>query len=74
MKQRITRRSFVRTTGIAAGLSPLALKKSLAAHLPKNPAKPVPGSKSRLVEMKDDGFVDWENQCIEKGAKIPAYE
>ena len=51
-----------------------ALKKSLAAHLPKNPAKPVPGSKSRLVELKDDGFVDWENQRIEKGAKIPAYE
>ena len=51
-----------------------ALKKSLAAYLPKKPAKPVPGSKSRLVELKKDGFVYWENQRIEKDAKVPGYE
>jgi choline-sulfatase len=51
-----------------------ALKKTLAAHLPQNPAKPVPGSKARLVELKDDGFVYWQNQRIKKDAKIPEYE
>ena len=50
------------------------LKKKLAAHLPKNPAKPVTGSNARLVELKDDGYVYWENQRIEKGEKIPEYE
>ena len=51
-----------------------ALKKALAAHLPKNPAKPAPGSNARLVELREDGFVYWQNQRIEKDAKIPQYE
>ena len=51
-----------------------ALKKSLAVHLPKNPAKPVPGSNARLVELREDGHVYWENERIEKDAKIPEYE
>jgi arylsulfatase A-like enzyme len=58
-------------TNLAGKPEHKALKKSLALHLPKNPAKPAPGSKSRLVELKDDGFVYWENQRIEKDAKIP---
>ena len=61
-------------TNLAAKPEHEALKKSLAAHLPENPAKPAPGSKARLVELKDDGFVYWENLRIEKDAKIPAYE
>ncbi len=51
-----------------------ALKKSLAAHLPKNPAKPAPGSNARLVELREDGHVYWQNERIEKDAKIPHYE
>ena len=52
----------------------IQLKKSLAVHLPKNPAKPVPGSNARLVELREDGHVYWENERIEKDAKIPKYE
>lgn len=51
-----------------------ALRKSLAAHLPKNSARPAPGSNARLVELREDGFVYWQNQRIEKDAKIPQYE
>jgi choline-sulfatase len=50
------------------------LRKKLAAYLPKNPAKPVKGSRSRLIERKEDGSVYWENTLIEKDAKIPEYE
>jgi arylsulfatase A-like enzyme len=50
------------------------LRKKLAAYLPKNPAKPVAGSRSRLIERKKDGSVYWENKLIEKDAKIPEYE
>ena len=50
------------------------LRKKLAAYFPKKPAKPVKGSRSRLIERKEDGSVYWENTLIEKGAKIPEYE
>jgi len=50
------------------------LRKKLAAYLPENPAKPVKGSRSRLIERKEDGSVYWENTLIEKDAKIPEYE
>lgn len=58
-------------TNLASHPETEPLKKKLAAYLPQNPAKPVPGSMARLVELKDDGFVYWENERIEKGAKIP---
>lgn len=61
-------------TNLATNPETAALKKRLAAFLPESPAKPAAGSRSRLVELKDDGFVYWENQRIEKGAKIPEYE
>ena len=61
-------------TNLADQPEQAALKKSLAAHLPKNPAKPVPGSNARLVELREDGHVYWENKRIEKDAKIPEYE
>lgn len=61
-------------TNLASKSKYTALRQKLAGFLPKNPAKPAPGSKSRLVELKDDGFVYWENQRIEKDAKIPEYE
>ena len=50
------------------------LRKKLASHFPKNPAKPVEGSNSRLIERKKDGSVYWQNTLIEKDAKIPEYE
>ena len=58
-------------TNLAALAKYTELKKSLAAYLPKTPAKPAPGSKPRLVELKEDGFVYWENERIEKNAQIP---
>ena len=61
-------------TNLAGQSEHTALKKTLAAHLPKNPAAPVPGSNARLVELKEDGFVYWENKRIEKDAKIPGRE
>jgi arylsulfatase A-like enzyme len=61
-------------TNLASNPENEELKKKLAAFLPKNPTKPAKGSKARLVELKDDGFVYWQNQRIEKGAKIPEYE
>jgi arylsulfatase A-like enzyme len=50
------------------------LRKKLASHFPKNPAKPVEGSNARLIERKKDGSVYWQNTLIEKDAKIPEYE
>lgn len=50
------------------------LKDQLSSFLPNDPAKPVSGSRSRLVELKRDGSVYWENQRIPKGARIPEYE
>jgi arylsulfatase A-like enzyme len=61
-------------TNLASQPEHAALKKSLAEHLPKNPAKPAPGSNARLVELKEDGYVYWQNKRIEKDAKIPEYE
>ena len=61
-------------TNLAGQSEHTALKKSLSAHLPKNPAKPVPGSNARLVELREDGHVYWQNERIEKDAKIPGYE
>ena len=58
-------------TNIAGLAKYTKLKKSLSAYLPKNPAKPAPGSKPRLVELKEDGFVYWENERIEKNAEVP---
>jgi arylsulfatase A-like enzyme len=50
------------------------LRKKLASHFPKTPAKPVEGSNARLIERKKDGSVYWQNTLIEKDAKIPEYE
>ena len=50
------------------------LRKKLASYFPKSPAKPVKGSRSRLIERKEDGSVYWENNLIKKDAKIPEYE
>ena len=61
-------------TNLASNPETNPLKKKLAAYLPKNPAKPAAGSRARLVELKEDGSVYWENKRIEKGAKIPGYE
>lgn len=61
-------------TNLAADPAQQELKQKLAAYLPAHPAKPATGSHARLVELKDDGFVYWENQRIEKDAKIPEYE
>jgi len=61
-------------TNLASRPGTKSLKQELASFLPKKPAKPVPGSNARLVELKEDGFVYWQNERIEKGAKIPEYE
>jgi len=57
-------------TNLAAVARYADLKRTLAASLPKNSAPPAPGSKSRLVEVKD-GTVHWENKPIGKDDPIP---
>ncbi|MEM0896626.1 MAG: sulfatase [Verrucomicrobiota bacterium] len=49
-------------------------KAELAKWLPKNDAKPAPGSKSRRIELMDDGRVFWELEEIKPGDPIPEYE
>ena len=61
-------------TNLASNRETAKLKNKLAAFLPKNPAKPAVGSNARLVELKEDGSVYWQNERIEEGAKIPDYE
>lgn len=60
-------------TNLAVTPEAAVLKRELAVYLPLNPAKPVAGSRSRLVELREDG-VYWENKKIEPGAKIPGYQ
>ncbi len=48
-----------------------AVKAILANWLPKSEAKPAPGSKSRLLELKEDGRVFWELEEIPANAPIP---
>ena len=60
-------------TNLAGQPEHTALKKSLAVHLPKNPASPCRVA-TRLVELREDGHVYWENERIEKDARIPQYE
>lgn len=43
----------------------------LAEHLPAQNAAPVPGSKTRLVELKD-GTVYWQGEAIKANAPPPA--
>lgn len=45
-------------------------KRELAAWLPKTSAPPVPGSKSRLVELKDGQFY-WEGKLVGKDEPVP---
>lgn len=45
----------------------------LAKWLPKSDAAPIPGSKQRLVELKD-GVVYWEGDAIPPSAPIPGVE
>jgi choline-sulfatase len=45
-------------------------QRELAEWLPKTSAPPVPGSKSRLVELKN-GSVYWETKAIGEGDPIP---
>ncbi len=59
---------------LAADPKTKKLRKKLASYFPKSPAKPVKGSRSRLIERKEDGSVYWENNLIGKDAKIPEYE
>jgi arylsulfatase A-like enzyme len=47
-----------------------AVKRELAAWLPKTSAPPAPGSKSRLVELKE-GKVYWDGKLIDKDVPIP---
>lgn len=61
-------------TNLAADAATAALREELAAFLPVKPAQPAKGSRSRLIERKEDGSVYWENERIEKGAKIPEYD
>ncbi|MEM1295433.1 MAG: sulfatase [Verrucomicrobiota bacterium] len=48
-----------------------SVKKILATWLPKNEAKPAPGSKSRLLELREDGKVFWELEEIRPNDPIP---
>lgn len=61
-------------TNLAADAATAALREELAAFLPVKPAQPAKGSRSRLIERKEDGSVYWENERIEKEAKIPEYD
>jgi choline-sulfatase len=57
-------------TNLASRPEHQAVKTELARWLPKSPAAPVPGSKSRLIELRD-GTVYWETEPIAPGAAIP---
>ncbi|MFN3648153.1 MAG: sulfatase [Armatimonadota bacterium] len=57
-------------TNLAACRSLTGKKQELARWLPAQSAPPLPGSKSRLVELKD-GTVYWENEPIHPGEPIP---
>tara|TARA_R110002096_G_scaffold4501_32_gene21270 strand:+ start:2185 stop:3666 length:1482 start_codon:yes stop_codon:yes gene_type:complete len=48
-----------------------SVKKILATWLPKDDAKPAPGSKSRLLELREDGKVFWELEEIRPNDPIP---
>ena len=60
-------------TNLAGQPEHTALKKSLAVHLPKNQPSPCLVATSRC-RAREDGHVYWENERIEKDAKIPQYE
>ncbi len=57
-------------TNLASRTEHSALKQELAAWMPKHPAPPAPGSKSRLIELQDDG-VYWENEEDYEQGAIP---
>lgn len=46
------------------------VKRELAAWLPKSSAPPAPGSKSRLVELKEGQYY-WEGKLIGKDEQVP---
>jgi arylsulfatase A-like enzyme len=49
-----------------------ARKRALARWLPKSDAPPLPGSRSRLVELRN-GTVYWEGQPVARDAPIPGH-
>lgn len=57
-------------TNLAGDARHAATQRELATHLPATSAPPAPGSKSRLVELKD-GTVYWEGKSIGKDDPIP---
>jgi len=61
-------------TNLASNPETAVLRKKMAVFFPTDPAKPVKGSRARLVELKENGFVYWENKRIENGVKIPGFE
>lgn len=57
-------------TNLASDARHAAVKRDLARWLPKADAPPAPGSRSRLVEIKD-GVVHWETKPVGKGEAVP---
>jgi arylsulfatase A-like enzyme len=55
---------------LAADAKLADVKRDLAAWLPKTNAPPAPGSKSRLVELKDGKFY-WETRLIGPNEPVP---
>jgi arylsulfatase A-like enzyme len=47
------------------------VKDDLAAWLPRSSAPPLPGSRSRLVELRPDGSVWWEGKKIGANDPVP---
>ena len=58
-------------TNLASNPEYKAIKEDLAKWMPKNDAKPAEGSKSRLIEIRDDGKVYWELEPIGDDEPIP---
>jgi arylsulfatase A-like enzyme len=57
-------------TNLASDPRHASTKRELARWLPKDIAAPLPGSKSRLIELRD-GVVYWENEPVDPNDEIP---
>jgi choline-sulfatase len=57
-------------TNLAARADLAGVKAGLAQWLPRVNAPPVPGSSTRLIEIRD-GVPHWESRAIEAGASVP---
>jgi len=58
-------------TNLAANPEYDEVKRELEVWFPEEAAEPAPGSKSRLLEIRDDGKVYWELQPIGETDPIP---